>query len=139
MGNFAVSIPLTVKEGAGPSEQGDSEIYEADFALQGPRGGQFGEKLTLRFKVTKKPDDFEVYALALSIAESAESRGSAQPFTFEETLASLQQASYDSKKAIQTMLKKRSGDQSNAAQDISKDVGADQKMFIDDDLDNLYS
>lgn len=97
-------------------------------------GWKFGEPIIIKFQIANKPDAFELYAMALSIAEGPESKESANPFTFEESLEALNEAAYNSKKAIQTMLKKRDGGKKEDDQISSSQF--DQKMLLDDD--DLY-
>lgn len=101
MSNFFLNIPLTPKEGALITYETE---HSADFYVCGPRGNSFGEKITIKFKITKRLDQDQLFMTASRIFEEL---NSTEKGLFEMVVDALKEAHGDEKHAKMIIAKKR--------------------------------
>jgi len=99
---YTFKIPLTVIPSAKVTENGKQ--FEAKFSFKGPKGNCFGHLMTIKFKIVKDFEEFEVYQRANELIEKQEF----SQFTFEQICEALILSSMEMEATLQYLVQKKS-------------------------------
>jgi len=91
---FKLSIPIYIPE---EIEVKPDEVYDIELGFYGPRGGNFGQRINLKFKINEGAFELKIYKAAITMSEAGLG-------TFDECVETLRMCNGDENAACQMML-----------------------------------